>query len=129
MGESRSDDSDGPDDSTLDSCELEESEVSDKSDVSSLLASTDINNSSKPDSDDPADVNGPEEESPVLPVSNEAGGNRTVLVIDSDEDTLGSDEDIQDRLVTRKKKGVCLLHSTRNLHVLTDMHRRPRKSH
>lgn len=125
MDENRSEESDVPDDSDSDPTssphQSDESEVSDESNVSSPLASTVMNDSSGPDSDDPASdpEDDPEEESLASLSSDEAGGNGTVLDIDSDEDTLGSDDDIQDRLVARKKKAVRLHHSAHNQHALT----------
>ena len=59
----------------------------------------------------------PGEESQAPLGSDAARGNQTVL-------DISSDSDIQDRLVAKNKKGVCLPHSTRNRQVLTGIHRR-----
>ena len=92
-----------------------------------------MNDSSGPDSDDlaaslsdPGELEESEPRAPPSLGSNSAGGNRMVLDIGSNSDTLpvDSDSDIQDRLAVRNKKGVCLLHSTRNRQVLTGIHRR-----
>ena len=124
MDENRSEDSpdsDDSDDSISGSDESDdsdsESEESYESDISSLLASTVMNDSSGPDSDDLASLSDPGEESQAPLGSDAARGNQTVL-------DISSDSDIQDRLVAKNKKGVCLPHSTRNRQVLTGIHRR-----
>lgn len=114
MDENRSDE----DNSTSGSHQSDGSEASesDESDISSPLGSMVMTDSSNPqaasDSDDLASVIDLEEESLIPLGSDEAEGNGMVPVlnISSDSDTLGSNSDIQDRLVVKIKKGVDFPH-------------------
>lgn len=108
--ESRSDDSDSGLDSSY---ELDESHVS------SLLASTELNDSSGPESssDDAASVNDPEEEC------------RVFGSFDRDEDKNGMVVATQGRPIIGNNKAVCLPRNACNLHVLIGTYRRPRRYH